>query len=183
MWLGLLSCAFQVGRTSVFETLSGQVGGAKYCRGFGQQVCLFGEGGRRARPHGPAQCLFCDVNKLNDALLDAQGSVTVKKRFACLTDDAKLVALDRVQDAGFRRWLQGSCKRKIEEAEPTTPRAKNVAAKPHGLAQAAAPYAPELLEEIYEQGKNMWATALQERRAFNSHGIIFPHMTSTMVFT
>ena len=82
----------------------------RYCRGFNGEVCAFGPNGSRARVHGPARCTFCDQEKLNQSFLDAAASLALVRRFGRLAPFAREQALRRVQDPGFRAWLQGRAK-------------------------------------------------------------------------
>ena len=77
----------------------------KYCQGFNDTQCAFGSRGERARPHGPARCLFCDPERLEQALGDPARAVATRKRFARLSPETQEVALGRVREVGYRNWL------------------------------------------------------------------------------
>ncbi|CAJ1394359.1 unnamed protein product, partial [Effrenium voratum] len=77
----------------------------KYCQGFDNIQCAFGPGGERAQPHGPAQCLFCSPQRLEEALGDPARAVAARKRFAQLAPQMQAVALGRVREPGYRNWL------------------------------------------------------------------------------
>ena len=77
----------------------------EYCRGYQDEVRTFGANGRRAQPHGPSQCLFCDIDRLNASFLDGTLALATKKRFAKLTLEAREKALARVRRPGYRAWL------------------------------------------------------------------------------
>ena len=77
----------------------------KYCQGYNNIQCAFGPGGERAQPNGPARCLFCDPDRLKEALGDPARAVAARKRMARLSPEMQAVALGRVREPGYRNWL------------------------------------------------------------------------------
>ncbi|CAJ1330913.1 unnamed protein product, partial [Effrenium voratum] len=93
------------GRPEPAEPVLKPAAARKYCQGFDNIQCAFGPGGERAQPHGPAQCLFCSPQRLEEALGDPARAVAARKRFAQLTPQMQAVALARVREPGYRNWL------------------------------------------------------------------------------
>lgn len=139
---------------------------SKLYRGTDTEPCIFGPNGQKAQPNGPARCLFCDTVKLNDAFLQPNSSLTVKARFARLHADAQAVALQRVEDAGFRRWLEGSqrpARALVVEPKPPVETVRQVAAQKHKWDDRAAPYDPDFVASLHERGADTWREALARR--------------------
>ena len=132
----------------------------RYCQGLPGQACVFGEGGKKARPHGPSLCPFCDIPRLNVAFLQQADSLAVKKRYSRLRQDAREVALSRVESLGFRNWLQATGVQRQGDPEVDAPR---MAHHLHTLTGATEPYTDQELLELYQRGETMWEEALAER--------------------
>ena len=138
--------------------------GSKLCVGRPGEPCVFGAGGAPAQPHGPQQCLFCDVERLNAAFLQGDSSLAARRRFVRLGPEAQATALERVQDGGFRAWLQGSAAAPTESRAVGAP-APRVQHWPHGLSLGREPFSRDELDKVYATGSEIWADALASRRA------------------
>ncbi|CAK9021502.1 unnamed protein product, partial [Durusdinium trenchii] len=137
---------------------------AKYCQGYGRTACTFGANGQAAQPNGPATCIFCDPQRLNDAFLDGSASLALKKRFARSSAEQRPAVLQRVTDPGFREWLQGTGPAPAQRVSQVGPEVRQVAAVKHQLARTEPPYDEAALEALYEKGRAMWAEALDMRQ-------------------
>eukprot|EP00435_Cladocopium_sp_Y103_P066054 s916_g28.t1 len=138
-----------------------QVAGHKYCQGLPGHVCIFGQGGKKAQPNGPSLCVFCDIPRLNAAFHQQADSLAIKKRFSRLHQEARELALSRVQNLGFRDWLQATGVQQNRADEKVA--APRVAHHMHTVIGATEPYTDEKLQELYQRGEAMWAAALAER--------------------
>lgn len=98
--------------------------------GYQDEACVFGEGGKRARPHGPDRCLFCDVARLQEAFLHPASSIALTKRYSRLGPAARAKALTRIEHEGYRRWLQNTgASKEVKPGQGDAPAAKQVAGK------------------------------------------------------
>ena len=125
--------------------------GQKYCVGTNGVQCCFGTDGKKAQPHGPKQCWFCDIERLNEAFHVGEASLALRKRFARLTPAAQQLALERVQRPGNRQWLQQTGTVAPVTKTPAAPRKR----KPVEKAQSVA--------NKRQKAETAWREVLQER--------------------
>lgn len=113
------------------------------------------------RQESPTARLFCDIPRLNSAFLQQADSVAVKKRFSRLHREARELALSRVQNLGFRNWLQATgVQQHGANPEVDAPR---MAHHLHTMTGRTDPYTDQELQELYQRGEAMWAAVLAER--------------------
>ena len=113
------------------------------------------------RQESPTARLFCDIPRLNSAFLQQADSVAVKKRFSRLHREARELALSRVQNLGFRNWLQATGVQQ-HGANPEVD-ARRMAHHLHTMTSRTDPYTDQELQELYQRGEAMWAAVLAER--------------------
>ena len=113
------------------------------------------------RQESPTARLFCDIPRLNSAFLQQAVSVAVKKRFSRLHREARELALSRVQNLGFRNWLQATGVQQ-HGANPEVD-ARRMAHHLHTMTSRTDPYTDQELQELYQRGEAMWAAVLAER--------------------
>ena len=132
----------------------------KYCLGLLGRACQFGTQGAAARLHGGQKCLFSDVTKLNQSFLEGPSSLALRKRYNRLTPEAQRLVLTRMEDPGYRHWLQqhGRTRTADEEAPvraPSTPEQSSW--------KSAHPFSPEELTDKYSVARTLWSSAVTSR--------------------
>ena len=137
----------------------------KYCLGLLGRACQFGEKGNAARLHGGQKCIFCDLTKLNQAFLEGPSSLAVRKRFNRLTPQAQGVVLNRVNDPGYRQWLQKhSLYGNQAMSNPVLPQGP----LEKSSWKQADPFTPAELAEKYRMAKALWSTASESRQGLRT---------------
>ena len=64
------------------------------------------------------------MKRLNDSFLEPSSSVALLKRYGRLTAAGQLLALERVEDPGFRQWLQHRGSAAASQPQRPAPAAK-----------------------------------------------------------
>ncbi|CAJ1386814.1 unnamed protein product, partial [Effrenium voratum] len=132
----------------------------KYCQGYNGIQCSFGAEGRPAQPHGPARCLFCNPEHLQEALNAPLRAAAARRRFAQLSPEAQEAVLGRVVRPEHRDQLAAA--QPLLEAEEPAPRAYR---RQDQSWRGAAPYTPEDLAARYSAGAAAWEEVLRQRQA------------------
>ena len=133
----------------------------KYCLGLLGRACRFGERGGAAQLHGRQKCIFCDLTRLNQAFLEGPSALEVRKRFNRLTPPSQVLALNRVNDPGYRQWLQQH--RLVRNEAMSKPLPTQGPLEKSSWKQTD-PFTPSELAEKYRMAQSLWSAASESRR-------------------
>ncbi|CAJ1329902.1 unnamed protein product [Effrenium voratum] len=137
-----------------------EVAAGKHCQGYNGIQCAFGPEGEPARPHGPARCLFCNPERLQEALNTPLRAAAARRRFAQLSREAQEAVLERVLQPEHRDQLAAA--QPLLEVEEPAPRPYR---RQDQSWRGVAPYTSEDLAARYSAGAAAWEEVLRQRQA------------------